>query len=263
MPDLATLLTGAEAVVAEAAARLVAMQGTPLRTERKDLLDIVTEADLAAEAIVVTGLKKLTPDAGFLAEESGASAGANGAHWIIDPLDGTINYACGLPWFSVTVAYDVDGEAQLGLINAPKAGLTARYLAGEGATIDGAPARVSTTRSLADAVISVVLTSHFSRGEVQRTARVIERLGIVARGVRVVVSGALEMALVASGRLDGFISLKADIVSHAAAMPLVRAGGGQVTTLTGKPCRNDDLDKIATNGLIQDELLSHLREAVR
>jgi fructose-1,6-bisphosphatase/inositol monophosphatase family enzyme len=239
MLDLATLLTGAEAVVAEAAAKLVAMQVTPLRAERKDLLDIVTEADLASEAIVVAGLKKLTPDAGFLAEESGASHGANGARWIIDPLDGTINYARGLPWFSVTVAYDVDGEAQLGLINAPKAGLTARYLAGAGATINGVPARVSTTQSLSDAVISVILTSHFTRDEVQRTARVVERLGTVARGVRIVVSGALEMALVASGRLDGFVSLTADVVSHAAGMPLVRAGGGEVPTLAGAPCRND------------------------
>ena len=75
MPSLSSLLAGAEAVVAEAAAKLVAMQGSPLRIERKDLLDIVTEADLASEAIVVGGLRTLTPDAGFLAEESGASQG--------------------------------------------------------------------------------------------------------------------------------------------------------------------------------------------
>jgi len=155
-----------------------------------------------------------------------------------------------------------DGDVQLGLINAPKAGLTARYLAGA-ATIDGKPARVSATRSLSDAVISVVLTSHFSGDEVRRTARVIERLGTVARGVRIVVSGALEMAMVASGRLDGFLSLKADIVSHAAGTSLVRAGGGQVTTLAGADCRNDDIEKVASNGLIHEELLSHLREAVR
>ncbi|BBO05456.1 MULTISPECIES: inositol monophosphatase family protein [Bradyrhizobium] len=261
--SLPTLLWRAEAVVAEAAARLVAMQSTPLRTERKDGLDIVTEADLASEAVVVAGLKALTPDAGILAEESGASQGDNAARWIIDPLDGTINYAQGLPWFSVTVAYEVDGETKLGLINAPKIGLTARYLAGAGATIDGVPARVSTTRSLSDAVVSVILTSHFSPDEVQRTTRVIELLGKVARGVRIVVSGAFETTMVASGRLDGFVSLKADIVSHAAALPMVWAGGGKVTTLTGRPCRNDDLDKIASNGLIHEELLTLLRQALR
>jgi fructose-1,6-bisphosphatase/inositol monophosphatase family enzyme len=267
MASLADIAAGAEAVIAEAAAKLITLHGGPLRTERKDLLDIVTEADLASEAIVVAGLKKLTPAAAFLAEESGASQGtgeaANGARWIIDPLDGTINYARGLPWFSVTVAYEIAGDVQIGLINAPKAGLTARYLAGKGALIDGAPARVSTTRALADAVVSVVLTSHFSPDEVRRTARVIERLGMMARGVRIVVSGAFEMAMVASGRLDAFVSLKADIVSHAAATPMVRAGGGQVTTLDGTACRLEDPDKIASNGLIHDELLSCLREATR
>lgn len=263
MHDLTPLLAGAEAVVAEAAAKLVAMQNGTLRTERKDLLDIVTEADLASEEIVVSGLRKLTPDAAFLAEERGASEGANGARWIIDPLDGTINYARGLPWFSVTVAYQVDGDIRLGLINAPGAGLMARYVRGQIATIDGKPACASDTRSLSDAVVSVVLTSHFSRDEVRRTTAIIERLATVARGVRIVVSGGFEMALVASGRLDAFVSLKADIVSHAAATPLVVAGGGKVTTVADRPSAIDDLEKIASNGLIHDELLSHLREALQ
>ena len=70
------------------------------------------------------------------------------------------------------------------------------------------------------------------------------------------------MALVASGRLDGFVSLAADIVSHAAAMPLIRAGGGEVTTLAGLPCKVENMEKIASNGLIHDELLSNLREAL-
>jgi fructose-1,6-bisphosphatase/inositol monophosphatase family enzyme len=263
MDSLMPLFTGAEAVAAEAAAKLVAMQSGSLQVKRKDLLDIVTEADLASEAIVVSGLRRLTPNAGFLAEESGASGGTNGALWIIDPLDGTINYACGLPWFSVTLAYQADGEVRLGLINAPKVGLTAHFVQGQIATVDGRPARVSETRSLADAVVSVVLTSHFSREEVRQTAAIIERLGSVARGVRIVVSGAFEMALVASGSLDAFVSLKADVVSHAAAMPLIRAGGGQVTTLAGQPSTNEHVEKIASNGWIHDELLSHLRETLQ
>jgi len=256
------LLRGAEAVVAEAAAKLVGMQSGALRAERKDLLDIVTEADLAAEEIVVTGLMKLTPEAAILAEERGASGSENRARWIIDPLDGTINYARGLPWFSVTVAYEVNGEVRLGIVNAPKADVNARYVRGQLATIDGRAARVTETRSLSDAVISVTLTSHFSREDVRRTAKILERLGSVARGVRVVVSGGLEMSLVASGRLDAFVSIKADIVSHAAAMQFVRAGGGRVSTLSGRDCGIDDLEKVASNGLIHDELLTHLREAL-
>ena len=107
------------------------------------------------------------------------------------------------------------------------------------------------------------LTSHFSRDEVRRTAAIIERLGSVARGVRIVVSGGFELSLVASGRLDGFLSIKADVVSHAAGMELVKAGGGRVTTLDGRDSRVDDLEKFASNGIIHDELLSELREVLR
>ena len=263
MHDLTKLLAGAEAVVAEAAARLVEMQHGPLRAQRKDLLDVVTEADHAAEEIVVTGLQRLTPDAGILAEERGATAGRNGAQWIIDPIDGTVNYASGLPWFSVSVAYEADGEVRLGLFDAPSARIYGRYVEGRVATVDGKPTRVSQTRTLSDAVISVILTSHFSPEEVRKAAAIIGHLGSTVRGVRIVVSGALELALVASGRLDAFVSLKADVVSHAAATPLVRAGGGRVTRLDGTDSRIDDLEKIASNGLIHDELLAELREALK
>jgi len=116
---------------------------------------------------------------------------AGGARWIIDPLDGTVNYATGLPWFSVTVAYEAQGEVQLGLVNAPKAGVQARYVRGALATINDVPARVTQTRTLSDAVISVCLTSHFSDDEIRRTVAIINCLGRVARGVRVVVSGGL------------------------------------------------------------------------
>ena len=260
--DLMEMLRGAERVVADAAAKLVSMQSRPLRTERKDLLDVVTEADLAAEEIVVSGLMKLTPQASILAEERGAVGDAKGDRWIIDPLDGTVNFASGMPWFSVTVAYEAQGQIQIGVINAPKAGLQGRYVRGQLATIDGQPARVKQTRSVSDAVISVCLTSHFSPADVRRTSAIVERLASVARGVRIVVSGAFEMSQVAAGRMDGFVSIKADAVSHAAGMELIRAGGGRVSMLDGRDSTVDDLEKIATNGLIHDELLAQLKSAL-
>jgi fructose-1,6-bisphosphatase/inositol monophosphatase family enzyme len=263
MPDLEDLLRHAEAVVAEAAAKLVVMQAAPLDAQRKDLRDIVTAADLASEQIVVSGLARLTPDAGIIAEESGVRAGSNGARWIIDPLDGTVNYARGLPWFSVTVAYEERGDVALGLIDAPAMGLKARFLKGAVASVDGRPVMRSDTDRVADSVISVILTSHFSDDEVRRAAAIVERLGRAARGVRIVISGGLEMALVASGRLDGFVSIKADAVSHAAALPLVRAAGGKVTRVNGDDSGVDDLEKIASNGLIHDELLQLVGEALQ
>jgi myo-inositol-1(or 4)-monophosphatase len=263
MIDRHRLLEQTERIVASACETLVAMQGAQLRTERKTLRDVVTEADLASERLIIEGLRRLTPDAAILSEEAGASGRRGGPRWIVDPLDGTVNYAAGLPWFSVTVAYQEHGQTQLGLTHAPAAGLLARYLRGELATVNGKSAGVSATASLDDAVISVVLTSHFSADEVHRTASIIARLGEAIRGVRVVVSGAYELSLVAAGRLDAFVSVKADIVSHAAAVPLVRAVGGRVTRLDGRDATDEDEEKIASNGLIHGDLLRCLQDALR
>ena len=256
----AEMLRGAELIAKRAAQTLSAMRGRALDVNRKELRDVVTEADLASERIVLDGIRALTPDAAIISEEAGASGAAGGARWIVDPLDGTVNYAAGLPWFSVTLAYQEDGRTRAGVVHAPAADIIACYAEGGIATVNGHDALVSARRSLSDAVVSIVLTSHFAEREVRRTAEAVRRLGNAARGVRIIVSGGLEMALVADGQLDAFVSLKADVVSHAAAMPLVRAAGGRVTRFDGNDANDDDLDRIASNALIHDELLRCLED---
>lgn len=257
-PRYAKILDGAEAIAARAAERLRAMQGGALDVSRKDLRDVVTQADLASERLVLDGVRAMTPHAAILSEEAGASGAEGGIRWIIDPLDGTVNYAAGLPWFSVTMAYQEGGRTRAGVVNAPLVELVARYAEGGIATVNGRDARVSARTSLSDAVVSIILTSHFTDQEVARTAEAVRRLGRTARGVRIIVSGGLEMALVADAQLDAFVSLKADVVSHAAAMPLVRAAGGRITRLDGRDSTDDDTEKIASNGVIHDELLACL-----
>jgi myo-inositol-1(or 4)-monophosphatase len=252
------LLRGAEAIAARAAALLVSMRGGALHVARQELRDVVTAADLASERVVLDGLRMLTPHAAILSEEAGARGPADGGRWIVDPLDGTVNYAAGLPWFSVTLAYQEAGRTRVGVVDAPVAGVRACVADGRVATVNGRAARVSDRTSLADAVVSIVLTSHFDAPDVARTAEAIRRLGNAVRGVRVIVSGGLEMTLVADGALDAFVSFKADVVSHAAAMPLVRAAGGRVTRLDGRDATDDDLERIASNGAIHDALLACL-----
>lgn len=169
-----------------------------------------------------------------------------------------MNYAGGLPWFSVTAAYQENAITKVGIVDAPLAGIIGRYVENEIATVNDQPARVSTVSSLSDAVVSVIITSHFSEDEVARAAEVVRRLGNLSRGVRIIVSGGLEMTLVACAQLDAYISLKADVVSHAAAMPLARAAGGRVTRLDGVDSSDDDLEKVTSNGLIHTELLDRL-----
>ena len=260
-PRLLKLLDQAEALARRAGETLVRMQSAELAVARKELNDVVTAADLASERLVIDGLRALTPEAAILSEEAGFCGSEQAPRWIIDPLDGTVNYASGLPWFSVTLAYQEQGRTLLGLTHAPLAGLFALFAEGGIATVDGRPARVSETERLSDAVVSICLTSHYTADEANRTSDVIRRLAGLCRGVRVIVSGGLEMSLVAAGRLDAFIGLKADIVSHAAAMPLVRAAGGKVTTVEGQDSRDEDLEKVVTNGRIHEELLRAIRSA--
>jgi myo-inositol-1(or 4)-monophosphatase len=252
------LLRGAETIAAQAARTLCAMRAGPLDVARKELRDVVTAADLASERIVLDGLRALTPEAAIVSEEAGASGPPGGPRWIVDPLDGTVNYAAGLPWFSVTLAYQEDGRTRAGIVHAPLANVVARYCHDDIARVNERDARVSQRHTLGDAVVSIVLTSHFDDRTVTRTAEAVRRLGGAARGVRIIVSGGLEMTLVADGQLDAFVSLKADAVSHAAAMPLVRAAGGRVTRLDGRDADDDDLERIASNGAIHDELLALL-----
>jgi myo-inositol-1(or 4)-monophosphatase len=256
----AEILRGAEAIAERAAETLSAMRGRALEVSRKELRDVVTEADLASERIVLDGIRALMPDAAIVSEEAGSSEGEGGARWFVDPLDGTVNYAAGLPWFSVTMAYQEDARTRVGVVHAPGVELVARYAEGGIATVNGRDAQVSARRSLSDAVVSIVLTSHFTEREVARTAEAVRRLGNTARGVRIIVSGGLEMTLVADGQLDAFVSLKADVVSHAAAMPLVRAAGGCVTRFDGHDAIDDDLERVASNGLIHEELLRCLAD---
>lgn len=255
MTDLEALARGAEPILARAGETLMAMRRAGIDATRKEGLDVVTAADLASERVVIEGLRALSPSASILSEEAGAIDGSGDARWIIDPLDGTVNFAAGLPWFSVTIAYQERGETLLGMTRAPAMPLAATWTKGGRAEVDGAPARVSPVSRLADAVVSIVITSHFDAATISRAVAIVDRLSRRTRGVRIVVSGALEMSLVAAGRMDAFVHVKADVVSHAAAMPLVRAAGGRVTTMSGADAVVDDLERVASNGLVHDELL--------
>ena len=139
----AEILRGAETIAERAAETLRAMRGRALEVSRKELRDVVTEADLASERIVLDGIRALMPDAAIVSEEAGSSGGKGGARWFVDPLDGTVNYAAGLPWFSVTMAYQEDGRTRAGVVNAPRAGVLARYAEGSIATVNGHDAQVS------------------------------------------------------------------------------------------------------------------------
>ena len=134
MTDLRALLQGADVVAARAAAEIVEMQRRDIDVTRKEHLDVVTAADLASGEARHRGPAGPHAEAAILSEEAGERGPADGPRWIVDPLDGTVNYAAGLPWFSVTLAYQEGGRTRLGITRAPALPLLAHYLEGGPAT---------------------------------------------------------------------------------------------------------------------------------
>jgi fructose-1,6-bisphosphatase/inositol monophosphatase family enzyme len=248
-------LRDAERLVGDAAALLMTHRFQPLLTRGKTGNDIVTSADLASERLLIRGIRRIDPTARILTEEAGLLDGEGPRDWIVDPLDGTINFATGLPWFSVTLAIRQNHDVLLGIVEAPAVPLRAYAVAGGGAFVDGRPAQVSAVSRLRDAVVSVVLSSDFTADETARTLDLVAALKRCTRGIRIVISGALELALVASGALDAFVTIRRDRVSHEGAIPIVVAGGGSATDWAGRAI-GPDCPKLVSNGWIHDEILA-------
>lgn len=191
--------------------------------------DIVTEVDHAAEAFVRAGLAERFTDDAFYGEESGRDATAATRVWVCDPVDGTINFANGLPFFCVSLALVADGSPVAGAVHDPLRGETFAAAADGPATLDGRPVGVSTKERLSDVVMSLAIGG---RGPARRIARVRREI----RVSRAMGSAALALAYVANGRFDAFcqtVGLSAWDV--AAAGFIAERAGARVTDLKGGP----------------------------
>jgi len=261
-PVPAGWLDEAVAIARGAGAVLLEGFGRTHRIERKGAIDLVTEFDRASEAHVLAALARRFPDHAVLAEESGDVIGAAGApRWIVDPLDGTTNFAHGLPFFCVSIALEVDGRRALGVIHDPERAETFAARAGTGALLNGVPIAVSRADSLADALGG----TGFPYDVMERpedTLRVFAPLLPRLRGVRRLGSAALDLAYVACGRLDLFWEAKLHAWDVAAGLLLVEEAGGRTSDFRGGPVAADPVETAASNGRLHDALLAAL-EGVR
>jgi myo-inositol-1(or 4)-monophosphatase len=195
----------------------------------KSRRDVVTEVDFRSEALLVDSLQARFPTDAILSEEAGNLPGAEDARrsWVIDPLDGTVNYANGIPYFCVSVALVVDGRPAVGAVHDPLRLETYAATADGPATLNGGPVSASTKAALSDCVVSLaILGSGGLEAEraVAAAIRIQRRMG----------SAALSLAAVAAGRFDGFIQngglSRWDV---AAAALIAERGGARVTDLAG------------------------------
>ena len=219
--------------------------------------DLVSAADVETERWI---LDRIPDEDDVLAEESGRRGGSSDRLWVVDPLDGTVNFLHRLPLWCVAIAVIEAGDLVAGVVHAPMLEMTFAAQRGGGTTLDGAPAVVSDTAELSDAILATGFP--YARDTLaDNNLENVPRVGAVAGGLRRLGSAALDLALVACGRFDGFWELHLEPWDVAAGILLVSESGGCVTDCAGK----DDLQTllhgrnlVATNGHVHAHLRSLL-----
>ena len=219
--------------------------------------DLVTEWDARSEALIVEKLEARAPGIPVLGEEEGLHGTAAAARWLVDPIDGTVNFAHGLPLYSISIAYEEAGRLLAGVVIAPLLAWEFAGARGEGATLNGEPMRVSRVPRLAEAMLSTgfpydAATSSFNN--VAEWSHFLARAGALRR----LGSAAIDLACVARGWFDGHWERKLHAWDLGAGALLVEEAGGRVTAPDGGPVDLDSGEIVATNGVIHEELVREL-----
>ncbi len=194
-------------------------------------IDLVTETDRQSEAFLLENIRRRWPEHSILAEESGAHRG-DGSLWYIDPLDGTVNFAHGVPIFSVSIAYAEGGQVRLGVVYDPMRDECFAAERGRGAFLNGRPIRVSTTANLAQALL-VTGFPYDTWENPNNNLDNFARFAVRSHGVRRLGSAALDLCYVAAGRFDGYWEIRLKPWDVAAGGLIAAEAGAQVTNLHG------------------------------
>lgn len=217
--------------------------------------DLVTQADREAESAIRAYLLARHPDHAVFGEEEGQGSG--GSHrWIVDPLDGTVNYAHGFPFFAVSIALEVEGRMTHGVVLDTARNELFTAIRGQGALLNSRPIHVSPTNRLIESLLATGFPYDVDRDR--------ENLGyferILAKGLTVRRPGAaaLDLCYVAAGRMEGFWEIKLNPWDIAAGRLIVEEAGGRVSGLNGEPHQLNNRYIVATNGHIHQALLSTL-----
>lgn len=224
---------------------------TVTAADMKGAVDPVTEVDRASETAVVAIIEEARPEDGILAEEGSAAETSSGRRWVIDPLDGTINFIHGIPQVAVSVGLEDHAGRLVGVVIDPIKDEEFTATRGGGAFLNGSPIRVSTTDRITESLI-VTGYAYDRQDHGPAYTRVTGEVLRIAQGVRREGSAALDLAWVACGRFDGYWEFSLSPWDMAAGALLVAEAGGRLTTSAGGPIHHTDL--VVTNGLIHEDL---------
>ncbi len=229
---------------------------TDFTVSHKGPTNLVTEVDLAAEKLIVSTILEAFPDHSIQAEENYGRTKRGGYTWIVDPLDGTTNYAHRYPVFAVSIGLEVDGELEWGIVYNPNLEEVFTARCGSGSFCNGSRLRVSRTTDLSLSLLATGFPYDIrtSRANLDNFANFMLRAQAVRRGG----SAALDFCYVAAGRFDGFWELSLHPWDCAAGFLIVREAGGLVTDFSGAPGSIDRPEVVASNGLIHEQMLAVL-----
>ncbi len=230
--------------------------GKEQKITKKGVFNLVTEIDKASEKAVVGLILKNFPDHSILAEESAAIEGS-GCRWVIDPIDGTTNFAHGFPIVSVSIGFERDGRLEMGGVLDPFRKELFFAERGRGATLNGKRIHVSKAKTLEDSL----LATGFPYDRDKNPEDYLDMLRVFLtriQGIRRGGSAAIDLCYVACGRFDGYYEMKLSPWDKAAGMMIVEEAGGKLTDFSGAPLTLQGLQNLATNGLIHREMLKAL-----
>lgn len=258
--DLLAALEFARTVARRAGEVLRDAYYQPREIDFKGAVNLVTQADYAAEKLIVDALQEAYPGFAFLAEEGGEIAGDNGFRWLIDPLDGTNNFAHGYPVFAVSIALYEGTDPLLGVIYDPLRDECFSAAKGHGAALNGQPMHVSQIPDLRRALVATGFP-YDRQTHTDNNVRAVDAFLRRAQGLRRAGAAALDLAYVAAGRLDAYWEKALGAWDLAAGILLVREAGGSVTPYSADApveslLRGESI--VATNGLIHREMLDVL-----
>jgi myo-inositol-1(or 4)-monophosphatase len=246
-------------VALEAGAFLKESVGKVLQIERKfgQETNLVTEIDKKAEEIIIGAIRKKYPDHDFLAEESGSHNKTSEYRWIIDPLDGTVNFTHGVPLYCVSIALEVRGEVVAGVVYEPNLGELFTVEKGKGAFLNNKPIRVSTVDNLIESMV-VTGFPYTIQSNPDNAIQHFVNVLMHAQGVRRLGSAAIDLCYVACGRFDAFWEVSLNSWDMAAAVLLIQEAGGRFTDLQGAPSTIYNKQVLVSNGLIHDKMVEIL-----
>ena len=248
------MTTAVEAVV-RAGDMMLSRLGGDVHVNKKSAIDLVTEVDVTIERMFRDLISKRFPDHAILGEEFGGSASIpEGPCWVFDPIDGTTNFAHGLPIFCSSLALEFDGVAEIAAVYDPTRRELFTAIRGAGAFLNGQPIRVSSAATLIDSML-VTGFPYDVHTRLDEIVGLFRAFVGQARAVRRLGSAAIDLCYVAAGRMDGFWEQDLHPWDIAGGALLVSEAGGRVTGLHGEPFSSRGRSVLATNNLIHDAML--------